>query len=136
MRTSAVVAALLGALVAGSAAGNLALAKKRPPPKRAAAALDASSCPEFSQSTDQRGRTITFQLDNRCPQAIRCELSWRVACPGSEAGGAHEQQLDIDGKSRQSAQASADACGDGSWKISPAEWTCRFQPDASNTASR
>jgi hypothetical protein len=133
MRTSAVIAALLGVLVAGSARENLAWGKKR---AQKSAALDASACPEFSQATDPTKRAITFQLDNRCAQAIHCSIGWRVSCPGGDGGGAHEESIDIDGKARGTAEASASACGDGSWRISAAEWKCHFQPDPGDTASR
>ena len=133
MRTSAVVTALL-VLVAGSAPSRCALAKKR---NVKSAALDASSCAEFSQSTDLRGRAITFAFDNRCAQPVRCAVSWKVSCPDdSGAGGAHEESIDLDAKARHTVEASASACGDGSWKISPAEWTCHFAPDPGNTAQR
>jgi hypothetical protein len=133
MQTRAALVALLGLFVAGSAGSPSAWAKKK---VVKTAALDASGCLDFSQFTDDQARAINFKLDNTCAQPIKCSLKWQVSCPGGPDGERHDQAIDLDGKGRQSVEASAAVCGDGSWKISPAEWRCHFSSSEPNTASR
>ena len=133
MRTSAVGSALLGViLVAGSATGVPAWAKKK---GTRIASLDASACPRFSQRVDNKARTITFRLENRCELPIHCTVTWEVNCPGGVGGERRDEPLELKGGEAQSLEASAATCGEGNWQITPAAWQCLFRSEG-NTATR
>jgi hypothetical protein len=131
MRTGAAATALLTALWVGSAGFSHVFAKPK-----AASPPDPSGCPRFEQKTDEKDHSIVFQLKNRCAKSIRCSIAWETACGRSE-GTKHEEAADLDAGAAQHFTAQAQCSFEERWKISPAEWTCRFTgDDKSETAKR
>jgi hypothetical protein len=129
MLERAAFAALL-AVCASSATPSSALAR---PHRPRVAYRSPSACIAFSQRSDPDRKTIVFRLENHCDEEVRCTLSWEVACDGQPATAREEATLMARGAG-EAFEASALACGDAGWRISPARWSCAFP--SRDTAAR
>lgn len=91
-----------------------------------------ASCTAFDQA-DKGEDKVEFTISNTCTVPIDCSISWRVVCaPESKKRRAVHPgaaKLALIGASKQSAEASAEVCGDAGWTIDQIHWRCEPNKD-------
>jgi len=129
MRTSAAFVALLTMLVGSAWPGSVQAGKKNKP----TASLDAAGCGKLTQNADVEGRGLVFELQNRCPDAVTCDIKWETRCDKNEPV-KHEDSASLDGNATQTFNAASGCSTEQAWRVSAATWSCRPRP--TGTASR
>ena len=121
--------ALLTMLVSSAWSRSAEATKKT----KTTASLDAAGCGKLSQTVDTEGRGLVFELQNRCPQPVSCDIKWETRCNKDEPV-KHEEAADLEGTASQTFTASSGCSSDQAWRVSAATWSCRPRP--TGTASR
>lgn len=98
--------------------------------RRTARAAPANSCVSFSREEGVDGRTVAFELANRCPIAVEGTVSWIVVC-GVASGGSPEEHIEtLQPNTTRVIVASAAACGPLPFRIDNVHWSWRRSADA------
>jgi hypothetical protein len=99
------------------------------PSKSTANPLDDGSpppaqCVEASQDQhESRDDTLIIKLENGCTVPVHCTISWVVECKDGVKH-ASSRSASIAAGANRSLEASASACSEPGWRITPPVWSC------------
>lgn len=91
-----------------------------------------SDCTTFTQ-TDKSDVAVELSVHNSCKAQVDCSISWKVVCaPQSQKRRtvhAKSTKFTLTEGTGQSAEASAEICGDEAWTIQSIQWGCEPSKD-------
>ena len=83
-------------------------------------------CTNVNVSVDEQHQKVVVAFSNHCESKTSCAVSWSLRC-GKGASEPKSERVSIEGHSESQLEASALACGDVDWRITPPRWRCEEQ---------
>ena len=75
----------------------------------------------------EMGDGLRFELQNDCGRELACKISWNLKCgdapPKLRERGDEKFEIAVDAS--QAVEATAEACGNRSWRIDDVRWNCQ-----------